>query len=81
MVRAATALGNAETARKESIAAKQAEVPNGAESGTFDSPVGSVGGETNAQWLDKYNAGVYDSPADDAKAFKILGGMGMSPQF
>lgn len=81
MVKAAEVLGNAEALKTETKTAKLAEVPSGGEANTFDSPTGSVGNETDAQWLDKYNSGVYDSPADDAKAVKILAARGIAMPF
>ncbi len=74
-------LGNAEKLRKEIIAARQAEVPNGAESGTFDSPAGAASGMTDTQWLDAYsNDRLPDTTANDERAFKILSSRGMAPQ-
>jgi hypothetical protein len=82
MVRAATALGESEKLKTETKAAKQAEVPNGAESGTFDSPAGAVSGMTDTQWLDAYsNDRLPDTTANDERAFKILSSRGMAPQF
>ncbi len=78
-IEAAKALGAAEALKTETKTAKLAEVPNGSESGSYDSTAGAVGTETDAQWLEKYNSGDprYDSPADDAKAIKILAGRGI----
>jgi hypothetical protein len=76
-IEAAKALGAAEAIRKETIAARQAEVPNGAESGTFDSPAGASSGLTDAQWLDsQYNTGRSN---DHERALKILNASGMNP--
>jgi hypothetical protein len=81
-VKAAERLGNAAKLIAETKAAKQAEVPNGAESGTFDSPAGAVSGMTDTQWLDAYsNDRLPDTTANDERAFKILSSRGMAPQF
>lgn len=76
-VQAAQTLGEAEQLKKQTIAAKQAEVPAGGEANSFDGGTGSSGSETDAQWLQKYNAGIYDSPADDERAIKLLAGQGL----
>ena len=80
LVEASEALGNAEKLRLQSIEAKQAEVPSGGESNSYDAGSGA-GGETEGQWLDKYNSGHYDSPADDARAMKILAKSGINLSF
>ena len=78
----AKALGEAETLRKNAIAARQAEVPSGGEANKFDGGTGAGGTQTDDQWLEtQYNTGIADSPADDARAFKILTAQGTPPQF
>ena len=82
LVEAAETLGRAETLRKQSIEARQAQVPAGGAANTFDAGSGSTGSITDDQWLEtRYNEGLADSPADDARAFKILESRGMKPIF
>ena len=82
MVRAAEAFGAAEAQRKSTIAAKQAEVPNGGEANSFDGGGGAGGSESDSQWLARYsNDQLPDNTANDERAFKILSARGMAPQF
>jgi hypothetical protein len=76
-VQAAETLGEAEKLKQESIQARQAQVPAGGESNSYDAGTGANGSETDAQWLQRYNAGIYDSPADDERAMKLLAGQGL----
>jgi hypothetical protein len=76
-VQAAATLGEAEQLKKQVTEARQAQVPAGGEENSYDAGTGASGTETDAQWLQKYNAGIYDSPADDERAIKILSGQGL----
>ena len=80
-VKAAQTLGAAEQLKTETKTARLAEVPSGGEANQLDSGTGGSGTETDSQWLDKYNAGLYDSPADDLRASKILASRGINLQF
>ena len=73
--------GAAEQLKTETKTARLAEVPSGGEANQLDSGTGGSGTETDSQWLDKYNAGLYDSPADDLRASKILASRGINLQF
>ena len=76
VVEAAKVLGEAEGLRKQQIAAKQAEVPSGGETNTFDGGVGQGGTITDQQWLNTVYA--TGSSNDHARANKVMRSMGVN---
>ena len=76
LVEASKVLGEAEGLRKQQIAAKQAEVPSGGETNTFDGGVGQGGTITDQQWLNTVYAS--GSSNDHARANKVMRSMGVN---
>ena len=76
VVEAAKVLGEAESLRKQQIAAKQAEVPSGGETNTFDGGVGQGGTITDQQWLNTVYA--QGNSNDHARANKVMRSMGVN---
>ena len=76
LVEASKVLGEAEGLRKQQIAAKQAEVPSGGETNTFDGGVGQGGTITDQQWLNTVYA--TGSSNDHARANKVMRSMGVN---
>jgi len=76
VVEAAKVLGEAEGLRKQQIAAKQAEVPSGGETNTFDGGVGQGGTITDQQWLNTVYA--TGSSNDHARANKVMRSQGIN---
>ena len=76
LVEASKVLGEAEGLRKQQIAAKQAEVPSGGETNTFDGGVGQGGTITDQQGLNTVYA--TGSSNDHARANKVMRSMGVN---
>ena len=76
VVEAAKVLGEAESLRKQQISAKQAEVPSGGETNTFDGGVGQGGTITDQQWLNTVYA--QGNSNDHARANKVMRSMGVN---
>ena len=76
LVEAARVLGEAENLRKQQMETRQAEVPAGGESNTFDGGVGRGGTVTDQQWLNTVYA--EGNSNDHARANKIMRSMGIN---